>query len=138
MGLVSPQADAIAARRRSAVDRVAWTPIEESVAPWPAYDPAWTWPDGDQALTAWDLRWGPGLDWPPERQRSTLVRSFRSEWRSSMALRQSVRGWLPDGPEVALREGWESAWVWVGDRILLVRLQPSERLKRVRALVKAR
>jgi len=47
-----------------------------------------------------------------------------------------VLGWLPHGPEVALREAQASAWVWVGNRTLLVRLQPVGRLRRIKTMLK--
>jgi hypothetical protein len=37
---------------------------------------------------------------------------------------------------VALREADACAWVWVGNRVLLVRLTDSERSRRLRALLK--
>jgi len=75
---------------------------------------------------------------PRERQREGLLKAFRSEWHAASSLRASVRGWLPEGPDIALREASEVAWVWVGDRILLVRLQGSDRLRKIRTILKAR
>jgi hypothetical protein len=64
------------------------------------------------------------------------MRAFRPEWRTALGLRASVKGWIPEGPEIALREALESAWIWVGDRAILVRLQPSSRLKALRSALK--
>ena len=41
-------------------------------------------------------------------------------------------GWLPRGPEIALREPYGIAWIWVGDRVLLVRLVEVERIRLLR------
>ena len=98
---------------------------------WPPYDPAWTWWSPDQAATAWDARWGKPSPLPKERQREALLRANRPDWITASGLRASVRGWLPSGPEVALREASAVAWVWVGDRALLERLQPTGRLTAV-------
>jgi len=126
-----------APRFLSSVDAPAWRHVPPEAPSWPAYDPAWAWRGDADALTAWDLRWGPGTDaLAPERQREALVRAFRPEWKTSLKLRASVGGWLPHGPEVALRESDGSAWVWVGNRVLLVRLTDSERTRRLRALLK--
>ena len=103
---------------------------------WPPYDPAWAWWSGDQAATAWDVSWGKAPPLPKERQREALLRSKRPEWITATGLRASVHGWLPGGPEVALREATETAWVWVGDRALLERLQPNGRLASVRKALK--
>jgi hypothetical protein len=124
-------------RKTSPPDRAEWTAVPVNALPWPPYDPAWAWWNPDLAATAWDQRWGrPAKDPPPERQREALLRSFRPEWRESYGLRASVRGWIPDGPEVALREAEGVAWIWVGDRVIQVRLQPTERLKHVRKALK--
>lgn len=120
-------------RKRSAPDEAQWTPVAEADPPWPDCDPAWLWLSPSGALTAWDQRWGgdaEGLG--RERQREALLRANRPEWRTAVDLRASVRGWLPEGPDVALREAWGVAWIWVGDRILLVRLQGLDRLRTVR------
>lgn len=139
MGRVAPGAEGGAERHRSWADRCEWEALGPAEDAWPAPDPAWTWRDPENAITGWDLRRGPAwTEWPPERQRTALLRAFRPEWRSAGALRASVSGWLPEGPEVALREASESAWVWVGTRVLLVRLQPSERPRRVRDLLRVR
>ena len=42
------------------------------------------------------------------------MNAFRADWRAASSLRASVRGWLPDGPDIAMREASEVAWVWVG------------------------
>ncbi len=119
------------------VDAAAWRHVPPMAGPWPAYDPAWAWRNDTEALTAWDVRWGgEGEPLAPERQREALFRAFRPEWKTSVRLRASVEGWLPRGPEVALREADACAWVWVGNRVLLVRLTDSERSRRVRALLK--
>jgi hypothetical protein len=73
---------------------------------------------------------------PPERQRQSLFESYRSDWRSAMGLRLSVKGWLPRGPEIALREPFGVAWIWVGDRVLLVRLVEVERVRMLRKLLR--
>ena len=125
------------ARKVSLPDRADWQPVAPETLPWPPYDPAWAWWDPDLAATAWDVKWGaagPGL--PRERQREYLLHAFRPEWRAASGLRASVRGWLKDGPEVAVAEAQEAAWVWVGDRAILVRLPSSERLKSVRRALK--
>ena len=134
MALTAPSGESMN-RAVSPLDRVEWSPLPASGGAWPAYDPAWVWTDG-AALTAWDLRWGDfGEALGVERQRAAVRRAFRPEWISAKALRRSVAGWLPEGPEVALREVQESAWVWVGDRVLLIRLPELERLRRVRKIV---
>lgn len=133
MGLtVPPRKGEDETRMTSPLDRAEWEAVPEGPA-WPACDPAWTWWDKDHAATAWDDRWDQGPS-PvgPERQRKSLLRAFKADWLSAYQLRLSVRGWIPGGPEVALREATEVAWVWVGDRVLLVRLVPTERLKAVR------
>ena len=115
----------------------AWEPVPDTAEAWPAYDPAWLWWQDDLAATAWDNRWGKAASTlPPERQRQILVRAYRSEWRTAMGLRASVKGWIPQGPETALREAMATAWVWVGDRALLVRLNPTSRLKSVKTALK--
>ena len=53
-----------------------------------------------------------------------------------MGLRLSVKGWLPRGPEIALREPFGVAWIWVGDRVLLVRLVEVERVRMLRKLLR--
>lgn len=136
MGLVTMDGGERPLRMISPLDNAAWEPLLETVEPWPAYDPAWAWhPKG--AMDAWDARWGadlPGIS--PERQRDALLKTFKPEWRVASGLRASVRGWLPHGPEVALREAQASAWVWVGNRALLVRLQPAGRLRRIKTMLK--
>ena len=47
-----------------------------------------------------------------------------------------MKGWLPRGPEVALREPLGVAWIWVGDRVLLVRLVEVERVRMLRKLLR--
>jgi hypothetical protein len=136
MGLVALDKEGSFVRESSPLDRVAWDAVSGSSEPWPAYDPAWVWyPNG--AISAKDDRWGsalPGLQ--PERQREALSKSFRAEWRVAAGLRASVQGWLPNGPEVAMREAQTMAWVWVGNRVLMVRLQSVGRLRQIKALLK--
>lgn len=128
MGLTTLQG-----RHRTQPDTAGWTPVPLDEPEWPTYDPAWLWITPDTAVTAWDQRWGASRSTlASERQREGLQRAFRPEWRTAANLRASVRGWLPEGPEVALREAWDVAWVWVGDRILLVRLQDVDRLRSIR------
>ena len=101
-----------------------WKDLPTEAEPWPPYDAAWAWKAEDAAFTSWDLRWGKGAEgFPRERQREALKKSFRADWHAASSLRASVRGWLPEGPDIALREASEVGWVWVGDRVLLVRLQ---------------
>lgn len=133
-----PQGKESSRRTLSPVTELDWTEVPEETAPWPPYDAAWAW-KGNGAITAWDLRWGEGMnDFPKEQQRQGLIAAYRSEWRAASNLRASVRGWLPEGPDIALREASEVAWVWVGDRVLLVRLHPTDRLRKIRALLKSR
>ena len=91
-------------RRTSPLDQAQWEPVPADTPPWPPYDPAWTWFAPDLAVTAWDQRWGKDASLPKERQREALLQANRSEWLTATKLRASVRGWLQDGPEVALRE----------------------------------
>ena len=124
-----------AVRATSDLDRAEWRSVPAEAGPWPAYDPAWAWTEG-AALTAWDERWGDfGEPLPPERQRPAVKHAFKPDWISARALRRSVAGWLPEGPEVALREAQGCAWVWVGDRALLIRLPELERIRRVRKIL---
>ena len=126
-----------ASRQTSRLDQAAWEAVPAEAEAWPAYDPAWAWWRDDLAATAWDQRWGAAsATLPRERQRQALLRAFRPEWRTAVGLRASVKGWIPGGPETALREAAEVAWVWVGDRAILVRLQPTARLKSVKAALK--
>jgi len=126
-----------ATRQTSPLEAADWTPVPDSVPAWPDYDPAWLWWSQDLAATTWDQRWGEGApSLPKERQRQALLRAFRPEWRSAVGLRASVKGWIPGGPETALREAAEAAWVWVGDRAILVRLQATLRLKSVKTALK--
>lgn len=135
MGLTTPDGAEGMARSTSPVDQVAWTPVPAEAGPWPAPDPAWVW-SGGGALTAWDARWGAFPEpLPPERQRAALGQAFRPDWLSAKALRKSVAGWLPAGPEVALREAEGAAWIWVGDRVLLVELPELERNRQVRKIL---
>ena len=139
MGLeVTDKKDGSVARKVGPLDRAQWEPVPESTDPWPDYDPAWTWWSPELAATAWDQRWGKDAALPRERQREALVRTSRPEWITASGLRASVRGWLPSGPEVAVREAWAVAWVWVGDRAILERLQPTGRLKSVRKALNLR
>lgn len=126
-------------RSLSSLTDLDWKDLREEDPPWPEMDAAWAWKGDDGAVTAWDSRWGKGMEgFPKEQQRQGLLTAYRSEWRAASNLRASVRGWLHDGPEIALREASEVAWVWVGDRVLLVRLHPSERLRKIRTLLKSR
>ena len=121
-------------RRITPPGSLAWTPIPAGAPSWPAYDAAWAWAPGG-AFDAWDRRWGnPGL--APERQRQAVTDYFRFEWRSGLELRASVKGWLPAGPEVAMREPQGVAWVWVGTRIVLVRLVDVTRIHTLKNLLK--
>lgn len=133
MGLTEPLAEGMA-RRTSSLDRVAWTEVAPDAKPWPAWDAAWAWRE-EGAFDAWDQRWNE-TTLPPERQRQALLQTYRSEWRTALGLRVSVKGWLPKGPEVALREVQGVAWIWVGDRVLLVRLVEVERLRLLRKLLR--
>jgi hypothetical protein len=113
-----------------------WAPVPAEESPWPAYDPAWAW-HSSGAMDAWDARWGKDLSgMVPERQRDALLRTYRPEWRVASGLRASVRGWLPYGPEVALREAQAVAWIWVGNRVLLVQLQPGSRQRLLKVMLK--
>lgn len=136
MGRVSIDDSGVVNRHLTPLDVADWEVVPEGAEPWPAYDPAWLWhPSG--AIDAWDRRWGSELiELPPERQREALVRAYRSEWRVSLGLRASVRGWLPLGPEIAMREAQSAAWVWVGNRVMLVRLRSVDRLRRIKSLLK--
>ncbi|MDP2875877.1 MAG: hypothetical protein Q8O00_06810, partial [Holophaga sp.] len=126
-------------RSLSSLTELAWENVPETTDAWPPYDAAWAWKAEDAALTPWDLRWGKGIEgFPKEHHRQDLISAYRSEWLTASNLRASVRGWLPEGPDIALRETSEVAWVWVGDRVLMVRLHPSERLRKIRALLKSR
>lgn len=137
MGLTAPVLPPGEGMDRSAgpLDQAKWTPVPGDEPPWPACDPAWAWGEGS-ALTAWDGRWRPFTEaLPPERQRAALAAAFRPDWLSAKALRRSVAGWLPAGPEVALREVQDRAWIWVGDRVLLVKLPGLARSRRVRKIL---
>lgn len=134
MGLVRLTEDGLAERVTSGLRHAEWVPPPKDAAPWPAYDPAWYWRE-QGALSAWDLRWNeapPAL--PPEGQREALKRRFKGDWRAGQALRISLKGWLPSGVEVALREAQGIAWVWVGPRTLLVNLRETERVRMLRRL----
>ncbi len=136
MGRVSLDEAGLVTRHLSPLDASSWEAVSPGSEPWPAYDPAWFW-HKTGAIDAWDRRWGPELpELPPERQRDALARAYRSEWRVSLGLRASVRGWLPTGPEVAMQEAQSAAWVWVGNRVLLVRLRSVDRLRRIKSLLK--
>ena len=136
MGLVSLDDHGLPRRQLAPLDAASWKPVPDELEAWPAYDPAWAWHKGG-AMDAWDVRWGetlPGIS--PERQRDALLKTFKPEWRVASGLRASVRGWLPYGPEVALREVQAVAWVWVGTRVLMVQLQPVGRLRRISSMLK--
>ncbi|WP_243295088.1 hypothetical protein [Geothrix mesophila] len=134
MALTSPLADEGMTRRTSPVTGVDWAPMPEGALPWPAWDAAWAWRDNG-AFDAWDQRWNESA-LPPERQRQALSEAFRPDWRAALNLRVSVKGWLPGGPEVALREPLGVAWIWVGDRVLLVRLVEVERVRVLKKLLR--
>lgn len=135
LGLVR-STEAGAERLEGPTDAVDWKPVAAEAEPWPAPDPAWAWARGS-AFTAWDLRAGPPLEGlGPETNRAALEKTFRADWLAASRLRASVRGWLPKGPEVALREVQGAAWVWVGDRVVLVRLPDAARLRALRKLLK--
>ena len=136
MGLEGIDRKDLGVRRTSPLDRAQWEPVPADTPPWPPCDPAWTWFAPDLAVTAWDQRWGKDASLPKERQREALLQGNRSEWLTATKLRASVRGWLPDGPEVAVREYAGVAWVWVGDRAILERLLPTRRLLAVRNSLK--
>jgi hypothetical protein len=135
IGLKRPLPGAAFERETTSMDRASWTPAPAELPAWPDRDPAWAWREDGSALTAWDLRWNEtGAALPRERQREALLNRFRGDWRTALGLRASVKGWLPKGPEVALREAQGAAWIWVGDRILLVHLQETERLRALKRL----
>jgi hypothetical protein len=136
--LVSEKKDGSVTRKVGPLDQARWEPVPAETRPWPDYDPAWAWWSPELADTAWDLRWGKDAALPRERQREALLRANRPDWITASGLRASVRGWLPNGPEVAVREASAVAWVWVGDRAILERLQPTGRLKSVRKALKLR
>ncbi len=133
MALVAPAPQEGMLRWTSPLAKAEWTEVVADALPWPAWDAAWAWRENG-AFDAWDQRWNESA-LPPERQRQTLSESYRSEWRSALGLRASVKGWLPRGPEVALREPLGTAWIWVGDRFLLVRLVEVERVRILRKLL---
>ncbi len=135
LGLVRAEGEE-AARLWSPLDRAAFLSTSREAEPWPAPDPAWAW-TGEGALTAWDLRWGKlPAECGPEVNRAALAKAFKADWIAASRLRASVRGWLPAGPEVALRELQGAAWVWVGDRVVLTRLPEAARLRALRKLLK--
>jgi len=121
-------------RKVSTLLRADWTEVASDALPWPAWDAAWAWRENG-AFDAWDQRWNESA-LPPERQRQALFETYRAEWRTAMGLRASVKGWLPRGPEVALREPLGVAWIWVGDRVLMVRLVEVERIRTLRKLLR--
>ncbi len=121
-----------AQRLLGGIDAAEWNAVPVELAPWPAYDAAWLWRKSG-AVTPWDLRWNESLEpLPKETQRQSLHSAYRAEWSAASHLRTSVRGWLPAGPQVALRELSGVAWVWVGDRVLLVRLAGTDRLRQLK------
>lgn len=133
MGLVRSALDGSPERALTGLRQAEWAAVAAEAPPWPVYDPAWYWREGQGALSAWDLRWnetGPRL--PAETQREALRRRFQGDWRAGQALRVSLRGWLPAGPEVALREAQGVGWVWVGQRIVLAKLRENERVRTLR------
>ena len=134
MGLLEGAAGEEAVRKVGPFTRAEWSPVLGELPPWPSPDPAWAWREGG-AFDPWDRRWNE-TTLPPERQRKALFEAFRSEWRTAMGLRASVKGWLPKGPEIALREPQGVAWVWVGDRLLLTRLVEVERVRTLRRLLR--
>jgi len=134
MALVEALPEEGMVRRLSSLVRADWTEVAPDALPWPAWDAAWAWRDTG-AIDAWDQRWNES-SLPPERQRQGLFETYRAEWRAAMELRASVKGWLPRGPEVALREPLGVAWIWVGDRVLMVRLVEVERIRTLRKLLR--
>lgn len=134
MALTAPRPDEGMVRHTSPVASVAWAPVAEDSLPWPAWDAAWAWRENG-AFDAWDQRWNEST-LPPERQRQALFEAYRPEWRTALNLRASVKGWLPRGPEVAVREPLGAAWIWVGDRVLLVRLVEVERVRALKKLLR--
>lgn len=137
MGRIVIQKDGHLEYSQSPTDEAQFETLSKQDNFWPSYDPAWFWVDDETALTAWDQRFG-SLDLPKETTRERLLTSFRSDWLEASSLRRSVKGWLPNGPEVALREGLGVAWIWAGDRILLVRLPQELRIRKIRKLIKAK
>lgn len=137
MGLVVAEGEG-GVRKRSSLEEAQWEPVAPEVPPWPATDPAWAF-TREGGITAWDLRWGTDLDeLPKERQRDVLRRVYRPEWKLSVGVRSSVAGWLPQGPEVAVREPDEVAWIWVGTRVLLVQLPSTVRSRKLKSLLGSR
>lgn len=134
MALVEALPDEGMVRKLGSLVRADWTEVAPDALPWPAWDAAWAWRDTG-AIDAWDQRWNESA-LPPERQRQALFETYRAEWRTAMELRASVKGWLPRGPEVALREPLGVAWIWVGDRVLMVRLVEVERIRTLRKLLR--
>lgn len=134
MALVEALPEEGMVRKLGSLVRADWTEVAPDALPWPAWDAAWAWRDTG-AVDAWDQRWNES-SLPPERQRQALFETFRAEWRAAMELRASVKGWLPRGPEVALREPLGVAWIWVGDRVLMVRLVEVERIRTLRKLLR--
>jgi hypothetical protein len=135
LGWVRPQGEE-AERLVASPEATAFTPVPREQEPWPAPDPAWAWTEAG-AFTAWDLRWGKvPEELGPELNRAALDKAFHADWIAASRLRASVRGWLPRGPELALRELQGAAWVWVGDRIILTRLPESGRLRTLRKLLR--
>jgi hypothetical protein len=135
MGLVRIAGDGSPERAVSGLRQAEWVVPPGDAAPWPAYDPAWYWRNDRSALSAWDLRWNeapPPL--PAESQREALRRRFKGDWRTGQALRVSLKGWLPHGAEVAMREPQGAAWVWVGQRVVLANLRETERVRTLRRL----
>lgn len=133
MALVRLAEDGAPERVASDLRGARWEGPAKDEPPWPAYDPAWCWLDEGGAISAWDLRWNaPAL--PPETQREALKRRFLGDWRTGQALRASLKGWLPAGPEVALREAQGVAWVWIGQRIVLAKLHENARVRTLRRL----
>jgi len=134
MGLTEPSRTGESPRKISPPDQVDWRPVPPDSPAWPPWDPAWLWIK-EGPMDAWDQRWLPS-SFPPERQRQALLDAHRPDWRTATRLRASVKGWLPRGPEVALREAQGVAWVWVGDRVLLVHLVEVERVRRLGKLLR--
>ncbi len=134
MALTVPLPEEGMTRKTGPLTKAEWTEAAADTPPWPAWDPAWLWREKD-ALDAWDQRWN-ASDLPLERQRQALHAAYRSDWRAALGLRASVKGWLPRGPEIALREPLGVGWIWVGDRVLLVRLVEVERVRILRKLLR--
>lgn len=127
MGLLMvDQKSGVLNRKIGPLNQINWELVSSEVEQWPLYDPAWIWCSRESAATAWGLQWGKDR-LSNEYQREALLRANRSEWITSSRLRVSVRGWLPEGPEVALREPFGVAWIWVGHKVIMKKLPSTSR-----------